>query len=454
MKKDRAKLEDNLNLILQDYSNDSKVIEAVTADLAAKGIPRGKVGGLFTQAIDLSYIPEIELCLFAKYLYSHTHEFKINPDIFFNEVELSTAELYHYNEKEKTRTMLLHNVDQISDHQYLCSKETYQGVGRHYGNALWGYNPNVQRQPLKRKVGDRIIEVININKKKISEIKTEMIKGTFNTNAIILNVRRINGMEKIKYNAKDRTLMVEVDETTSIDLIDGMHRVGAMLKVVEEKPEIDRLTSIYIYHVDEEKARSIIKQESKSTPIDEEWIDFIDASNANMEVVKSISSRERMNELFNRMALDNLEIRRENKLVTFETMSKVIEYVYDLNDKNKPVIQAQQVEKFLVEAFNIIIGANHDSFNDKLSEARESSYVADNNMFIGYVILSEEVKKIYGEDWQDALYQIVSKLDFNRSNPIWKKIGIENNVNLPTIKKIDEYFKKLVGQGGVVSNVL
>lgn len=454
MKKDRQKLEDNLNLILQDYSNNKKVIEQVTIDLGVKGIPIGKVSGLFSGSIDLSYISEVEICLFTKYLYSHTQEFKINPEHFFNEVELAGAELYHYNEKEKTKTILLHNVDQINDYQWLCTKETYQSIAKYFENGLITYNPNTQRQPLKRKVGSRIVEVINIDKGKIKEIASEMLKGSFNANAIILNVLRITGQEKIKYNHKDRTLLIEIDETTLVQIIDGFHRLGAILKTVEAKADTDRLTSIYIYHVNEEKARQVIKQESKATPIDEQWIDLMDASNANMEVAKNINNRERMNEMFNRIGLDSLELKREGKLTTFETLSKTIEYIYDLNDKNKPVILAQQVEKFLVEAFNIVIGINHDAFNEKLIETRESTHLADNNMFIGFAILSKELQERYTNDWQEKLQMILGKLDFSKSNPVWKKVGIENNVNLSTIKKIAEYFRNIVNTEGAVSNVL
>jgi hypothetical protein len=442
MKKDRQKLEDNLDLILQDYSNDNKIIEKVTNDLATKGISRGKVGGWFTQAIPLCYVSEVELCLFTKSFYSHTHEFKINPEDFFNEVELSSAELYHYNEKEKTSVILLHNVDQINEYQWLCTKETYQNIAKYFENGLITYNPNTQRQPLKRKVGDRIIEVININKKKVKEIVDEMVKGTFNTNAIILNVRHITGTEKIKYNANNRTLMIEIDDTTLCDVIDGFHRLGSMLKVVEQKPDTDRITSIYVYFVDEEKARSVIRQEAKATPIEEEWLNIIDSANVNMEVVKNINSKQRMNEMFNRIAKDNLEIRRENKLVTFETLSKVIEYVYDLKDE--PFIKAQEVEEFLINLFNVVIGVNHEQFNEKLNETKENYYLADNNMFIGYTILGEELKKKYEGEWKNELIRILNSLDFSRSNPIWKSIGMENNINLSTIKKISNYFKSLV----------
>jgi hypothetical protein len=149
-----------------------------------------------------------------------------------------------------------------------------------------------------------------------------------------------------------------------------------------------------------------------------------------------------MNEMFNRIAKDNLEIRRENKLVTFETLSKVIEYVYDL--KAEPFIKAQEVEEFLINLFNVVIGIRHLEFNEKLTETKENSYLADNNMFIGFTILGEELKKKYESEWKDELIRILNSLDFSKSNPIWKSIGMENNINLSTIKKISNYFKSLV----------
>lgn len=444
MKKDRQKLEDALVLVVQDHSNDTKIISEVTNKLVEKGISRGKVVGLFTQAIPFSYMPQIELCLFTKYFYDSTYAEKINPDNYFNEIELQQAEIYQHFNEEKTNRIILHNVDQISDSQYLCTKETYQNIARYFDNGLLTYNPKTQRQPLKRRVGDKIIEVININPKKILEIKESMIQGTFNQNAIIFNVRRQTGMEKLKYNLKDRTLTIEVDGvSTLVDLIDGMHRCGGMLKTVEEKPDIDRLTSIFVYHVDEEKARQIIKQESKATPIDEEWLDVLDVTNPNMEVVKSINSKQRMNEMFNRIGLDNAELRRENKLVTFETLAKTIEHIFDLKDK--PFIEAQGVETFLIDLFNIIVGIKHKEFNESLSQTRETSYIADNNTFIGYVSLGEELRKKYGEDnWKNKLVDILNKLDFDKPSDQWKRVGLENNLNLSTIKKITEYFINVV----------
>ena len=442
MKKDRQILEDNLLLILQSYSNDNKIITEVIERLAEKNIPRSKIIGLFTQAIAFSYIAEIELCLFTKSLYDVVHEYKIKPDEYFNEIELQQAEFYKYIKTEKTNQIVLHNVDQINEYQWLCTKETYQNIAKYFENGLLTYNPNTQRQPLKRKVGNRIIEVININPKKITEIKEEMLKNTFNTNAILFNVRRISGMEKIKYNTKERTLVIEKDENTFIDIIDGMHRMGGMLKAIEEKPEIDGITSIYIYHVDEEKARQIIRQEAKTTPIDEEWIELFDVSNPNLEIVKNINTKQRLNEMFNRIGLDNIALRRENKLVTFETLSKTIEYIYDL--KNKPIIFAQEVENFLIELFNIIIGINHKAFNEELSITREISYMADNNTFIGYIALGEELRQKYQDQWQKELSTRLVNIDFTKPNSIWKNHGLENNLNLSTIKKISSYFKSFV----------
>ena len=166
-----------------------------------------------------------------------------------------------------------------------------------------------------------------------------------------------------------------------------------------------------------------------------------------MEVAKGINTRQRKNEMFNKIGLDNLELRRENKFVTFETLSKTVEYVYDL--KEEPFIKAEEVEDHLIDLFNIVIGINHSMFNEFLTSTRESFHIADNNMFIGYVVLGEELKKKYEYEWKSEFKKILKTIDFSKSNPVWKKIGIENNLNLSTIKKIAEYFRSIVNQEGV-----
>lgn len=450
MKQDRQLLEDNLNLILEDYSNDNKIMEEVVLKLIGKGIPRGRTTGLLTKAIPLNVAEEVELSLLSKYIFAYTHEAKINPDEWFNEIELKAVETYQKNKEDKVNYILLYNVDEIIPGiQYLCTKETYQNIGKYMGNGLLTYNPNTQRQPLRRKVGDRIVESVNVDGKKVDEISISQINDTFSVNAIIWNVRRVNGQEKIYYDFKKRTLLIEPDNvSTFVDILDGFHRTCGMLKTIEKKADIDRLTSIYIHHVDEERANAIIRQEAKATPINTEWVEVHNSANLNMEVAKAVNLKPSKNEMFNRVAVNVSEIRLENKLVTFETLSKAIEFVYDLNDKKVPVIQSQVIEKHLIELFNIIIGINHDEFNEYLPITKESSYLADNNMFIGYIVLGKEMKDKFGKEWDIELTTLLNSINFSKENPIWAKIGIENNINLSTIKKISNYFKSLVPVSG------
>ena len=445
MKQERQKLESKLDLILQDYANDNKIINKVT-DLLVENhnFSRGRTIGVFTQSSPISYFSDTELCLLVKYLYIATNELKIKLENWFNDTEIELANTYKFIDDEKINKIVLHNVDQISNYQWICTKETYQNVSRFMQNGLITYNTKTQRQPMIRRYGDKITYTPNIKPSKVNAIKQEMVNGTFNPNTIIWNIRKIDGSEKEKfrYNSKDRTLIIEVDNI-NVDIIDGANRTGAILKSTEEMPNIDMTTSIMIYFVDEEKARQIIFQEAKAEPLDEKYVDQFDSTNVNMEVAKNINSKQRMNEMFNRIALDNSEIRRENKkLVTFETLSKTIEYVYDL--KSEPFIVAQEVEDFLIDVFNIVIGIRHEEFNEKLAETRESSYMTMNNMFIGYVILGEALKQEYEDNWKAELKKLLNTIDFRKSNPIWKKIGIENNINLSTIKKITEHFKSII----------
>ena len=161
-----------------------------------------------------------------------------------------------------------------------------------------------------------------------------------------------------------------------------------------------------------------------------------------MEVAKAINSRQRANEMFNRIALNEKELIIENKLMTFDTLSKSIEFLYDL--KEEPVIRTAQVENDIVELFNNIIGLNYSKFKTELSNTKENSYLAHNNMFMGYIILGDLLRQEYGDDWKPRLVKVLNSLDFDKSNKIWKKIGIENHVNLSTFKKISDYFKDVV----------
>lgn len=447
MKQDRQILEDILNLVIEDYANDNQIQEQVVGKLLERGIPRGRTTGIFTKAIPLVYVEEIELCLFTKYLYGYTHRIEINPDEFFTEIELSSSESYQKLEKEKAKYILLHNVDQIGDNQWLCTMETYQNIGVYMGNGLLTYNPNTQRQLLKRRSGSRIVESINIDSEKVLEIATSMLDNSFCPNAIIWNIRKINGQkQKYHYDSKARTLLIEPDNvSTLVDIIDGANRTCGMLKTVETKPEINRVTSIYIHHVTEERANQIIRQESLAAPIEKEWVNYKNTANPNMEVAKAINSHQSKNDMFNRIAFNEKELKVENKLMTFDTLSKTIEFIYDL--KEEPAIRTEEVENDIIEIFNNVIGLYHSKFKSELlSNTREDTYMAHDNMFMGYIILGDLMKQKHGDDWKPELVKVLNSLDFDKSNKIWKKIGIENNVNLSTFKKISDYFKDVVSQ--------
>jgi len=445
MKQDRSKLEDVLIPIIENYSSDNKLIDRVADVLVEKhNFSRGRVTGVFTQSTPINYFSDEELCLFVKHLYSFTHEKELLVEDWFNESEIQSADVYKFVDAEKTTRITLHNVDQISPYQWICTKETYQNVALYMKNGLITYNSRTQREPIVKRYGDRVTHVPNIKPSKVRAIKQEMISGNYNPDTLIWNIRKVNGLEreKFRYNEKDRTLIIEVDNIF-LDVIDGGNRSGAILQAVNDKSNIDMTTMIMIYYVSEEKAKQIIFQIAKAEPLDEQWTDQFDSSNPNMEVAKNINSKQRMNEMFNRIALNNQELERENKLVTFDTLSKTIEYVYNL--KEQPYIVAEEVEEHLISLFNIVIGMNHLDFNQNLSETRKTSYLVSNNAFIGFIVLADSLMQKYNSEWKIKFKEILSTLDFRKqnSNVDWKKIGMENNVNLSTIKKIADYFKSL-----------
>lgn len=450
MIKNRNQLEEVINKVSYDYAHNNKIINKVTDELVNNhNLSRGRVIGIFTQNTPINYFNNEELCLITKYLFQFTQNSKLKLSEWYNPREIAIAEIYKNKITEKVNRIILHNVDQISSNQWLSTKENYQYITYVMSNGLVGYNMRTQRKPIKKKYGDKTFEIPNIKTNKVEEIKNEMVAGTFNPNVIIWNIRKESGMEKFKYNSKERILTIEINENTHVDIIDGANRTGGILRAVEEKSDISLTTSIMIYYVDEEKAQQIIYQEAQTEPLEEEIKEFFNLSNKNMEIVKNINSKQRLNEMFNRIGMNEKDLKYEGKLCTFETLSETIKYVYsDLNKKR--VIDVQNIEKYLIEFFNELIGINYEVLSiEKLKETRKNSYIADDNMFIGYIALAQALNEKYNENWKENLQIILKQIDFRKTNPRWTKIGIESRLNQRTVKRIADYFRSLVLKGGV-----
>lgn len=434
MKKDRKDLENVLYQAIEaSKENMRKNADLLVDKLNNYGINAGKVIGIYNKSIPLVTLSNAELYLFTKSLFEITDYNSIDISKWFTDEEIKTYNQYKAPKPYKNNVIILNNVDQTSDNRYFCTKATYKEMSDIFGQGLITYNIRTQREAKVINFGDRFISIPDIKEKPVMEMTELMLKGKFTPNTITLNIRKTGG-EKFEYDEKSRTLMIECDNEESFcDIIDGGHRGQAFIRVIEQDPNNQGYTYISILNYTEEEAQEYIEQEDHRTPINKIRIAAFKNSDEYVAIAKDINKygSEMTNELFNKIALDETEMKTQDKYITVSTFAEALKYNFGKFENAREVSKTQD---YLIKFFNELIGIIKERHFD-------NNIVFKPNTFIGYIALANVLIK--DESWKESLERILNHFDF-QDDLMWRNIGIfTNRVNLSLIKNISEYFRKM-----------
>jgi hypothetical protein len=438
MKRDRKDLENVLYQAIEaSKENMRKNNDLLIDKLNNYGINAGKTIGIYNKTIPLVTLSNAEIYIFTKSLFEITDYTSIDISKWFTDEEIKTYNQYKAPKSYKNNVIILNNVDQTADNRYFCTKATYKEMSDIFGQGLITYNLRTQREAKVITFGDKFISIPDIREKPVLEMTDLMLKGKFTPNTITLNIRKPSG--KYDYDPKTRTLMIECDHKESFcDIIDGGHRGQAFIRVIEQDPNNQGYTYISILNYTEEEAQEYIEQEDHRTPINKTHIAAFKNADEYVTLTKDINKygSERNNELFNRIALNDVELKTQDKYVTVATFSDALKLNFGKFENAREI---SNVQDYLIKFFNELIGIIKEKYFD-------NNVVFKPNMFIGYIALASVLIK--DENWKMSLERILNRFDFN-DDSIWQNIGIfSNKVNLSLIRNISEYFKK-VGDGNV-----
>jgi len=441
MKLDRSELESKIIIVMTQSRLEQKhsdVRENVADVLAKHNIPKTYTYSLFNGSTLFPSINVDELFLFTSALYEVTKNNLINPEKYFYDEEIRFAKGYIKKSEDISNKIVLYNVDKLSDNQYSCSKMSYYDIYLGLSNGLITYNINTQRDPKKVRFGDTIIDIPNIKDSVSIEIFEKMLNNKFKPNTITFNIRK-TGLEKFVYYEKERKLVIEVDNNGSfVDILDGAHRIIAMCKTIEINPKHEGYTLLNIYNDTEEEAQNYIEQESHHTKIDTSYIAAFKNDNVFVRMTKDINvyGTSLLNELFNKLAKQNQDIKIENKYTTIEIFSKSLENNYEIKDSR----DIDTTQKWLIRFFNELIGLFKDNDID-LNNMAYNKY-----MFIGYVALSNKLQ--HDDDWLNKLNNFINTKILDIDKNFFENLGIskkfKGKITDIMINKISERFKEMI----------
>lgn len=289
---------------------------------------------------------------------------------------------------------------------------------------IFVYNFLTQRNPKVTSAGVQI----DFDRTKSNEIKDLMLKGKLHPTHIKINVLRTFN-EQIHYD--DRRKVLSIGESSVINTFDGHHRKVANSLAIEENPELDFTWGLIITNLSEEAARDYMVQINKQKPIRREQITQWDLDLRENQVV-SVISDSRISRLSKIMVNQRSEVKTKIGLTTKNIIAEAIKENYELDDST----DIRSLGNWIIEFTDHLIGLYPHSF----VESDGTSMINNENIFYGYIALS--AKLIDNPNWKDILKNKMDSINFSRSNPIWREVGIMRRriPNKATREKLYELF--------------
>jgi len=431
IKEKELQLKNKLTEIVKGIRNDKHIKQEVSEEFISRGL-RGTTGSLratwvLSENIPLNTLTDSEsdirfLFLFtfilSQALIKTNSEFRISPQDYFTELEYTQWKDYQ-EEQDKTDIfpLTLEKAQTVGrkDSRIWQMPMSAQLLGEIDEKNAILYNFSTQRNPKVTAFGEQI----NIDKIKIKEIKEGLLAGEQYPDPIILNVLN-NGESNVSYNENKETLTIY--EGSIINIVDGFHRKTANSLALMENPNLDFNWQVTITFLSEKAAHDYMTQKDKQKPMKKEWIQLKDYSRPENLVIDVIMD-DRLSELAKVMKEEDNYIRINQALTKKSIIAEAIKECYE--EQLKVNSNIRNIGKWIVEFTDHLIGLYTEEFIANPYQIRETSMINNKNIFYAYIGLSAKLQN--SKDWKKVLKKQMQSINFDKSNKLWKDLGMLNN---------------------------
>lgn len=440
LKEKRNQLINKLENIISEYGHDINIKQAIGDEFKSRNMDTRDASYTIMGNKDLRTLSDSDDDTRFLFLFTYAlnkaipSESGINISIedYFTNVEVDRWKNYKQEAKSKNIfPITFENVDVLGDRIWQA-KISAQQLNELSENNILLYNFKTQRNPKITAAGERI----NVDTKKVYEIRDSLIKGWQYPDAIKLNILR-DGNDKISYNEKNRTLTVF--EGSVINIFDGYHRTTANSLALESNPDLHFTWSLTLTNFSEKQAHDYMVQIDKQKPIKKEYIKGFDYNLPENLVVDSIID-DKLSELAKIMKDDDSYIKMNLALTKKSIIANAVKDSYEEMLGTSSNIRA--IARWIVEFTDYLMGTYIEEFITNPYEVKKTSYINDKNMFYGYIALSAHLYN--NKNWKTLLKEKMESIDFSKKNELWDQIGlnVKKDANVSTRKKLYAFMKE------------
>ena len=274
---------------LKNNKINSSLAKALNEELLKKNINPNLTGLLFNGMKDIIDLNDNELILLSKVFYRYFKDDNLKPSHYFSDKDLINYETNIKEHYESIDLIELNNTIKINDTSYVAFIGAEMLYNMYESNIIV-YNKETQRSPKIRVLGKNyVVKQISLNKNAVKEIANEMLNETYESDLIIFNVLQLpNNVPNISYDNGTLyikpNLNVEDEDFTCISIVDGFHRLNALVNAVtklkKDKKEIPESMGLIVKIVvrDIEGAKRIITQSFKRSATDKDFLKSLEVN--------------------------------------------------------------------------------------------------------------------------------------------------------------------------------
>ena len=390
---------------LKNNKINSSLAKALNEELLKKNINPNLTGLLFNGMKDIIDLNDNELILLSKVFYNYFKDDNLKPSHYFSDKDLINYETNIKEHYESIDLIELNNTIKINDTSYVAFVGAEMLYNMYESNIIV-YNKETQRSPKIRVLGKNyVVKQISLNKNAVKEIVNEMLNETYESDLIIFNVLQLpNNVPNISYDNGTLyikpNLNVEDEDCTFINVIDGMHRLTALVNAVaklkkdkkEIPPSMGLIVKIIVRTIEE--AKRVVTQSFKRSATDKDFLkslevnDYTKLTDAFIKGLPDCIRKKIMPTYEEQMYMHGIT----NKILIADTLKEVLpkekNYLFNLNDINKTADLLNKILSYILEEF---YEKNFNVFVEESNLMRKNSIVY--LIFIAYNLIKLNIKE-------------------------------------------------------------
>lgn len=419
---------DSLTEVFKEVNKDKDQQREIDRILFDKyKIPHATFNEILVNPSKLESLSKEELIILTKVIYELTKDEGIDPESFYTQKEIGKALKYQHEQVEQlTLPYTFEGVIAAPTGRDYVTILSYKEIADLYKARILSYNFNAQRLSKKTvtKKG-KLTEKADVNLRSVNNIVRLMKEGKYKADTLLFNIL-VDGNDKVDYDNGDLT----IGEGTTINLIDGMHRVQAIIKVLQENPDFEGYINVALKHFPLSESQFMLGQVNTVNRFDKTLVKHYMGESIGAQITKDIMNTP---ELRQKVSIKTTLDRKINYYTNFAILSEAIETIFEPQNAKDRYDIAELLKKF----FGYLISSYEDRFKNR-NEHLKTSWFSHHNMFVLFVVLAKKLQDKYGADFPvSEITRAIDAINFSKEGSELNDILVgQGKVNSNQVKKL------------------